>query len=269
MSMMKLRFAAVIGAAVFSFYSVAALAQHATGVRAEITGAGYLPPPLAINAGDVLATFDNVLMVNLSVANSGNSTYTLSQLSQITLACGTSSTLIVNGVFLSQSSLFGGDITIKTSTRWLSWYNLTDVTNIDYGTHVALPKETTTIAISASHNVELALLFVPRAKLIGTCTLRIPALDDARLSEDTIVNADKWTAADRSVLGVIGARNFVPREAPAGAALLEDGMPVLSMDGRKWRAKKGGTGFGLVYFRQSNSMPFGGAGKFATEIAWE
>jgi hypothetical protein len=264
----KLIFA--VGALLLAFWTSIGFAEGANKATTEILGAGFLAPSLTANVRDVLGPSEDVLVVRLSITNNDTSAYSIDQLNSVVLVYG-DSRIPVKGVFLSPSFLFDQNIIIKTSAHWLAWYNLADTTNIDYGTHVCLPTEATTVTISPAHKLELVLLFATTARLPHDCILRIPGCGDVKLPESNIVSSDKWSEMCSSGLSGIGAQNFIPREALPGA-VLEDGLPALTMWGKKWRARKGPTnGAGLVYFRQigSQSMPFGGAAKFATEIAWE
>jgi len=245
----------------------------------QVVDAKRLDPHFKKALGDILGDDADaeVLLVTFALQNNGEHTYRLGLDDQMTIGAAGGSAqqrrrIRANGLLVQPFALPKG-ATLEAGGKWFAWYNVAAATEPDYGTHLFLPMGQFTLGLAPGGKCELAAVFrdLEPGKLLE---LEITALPPAKIDVVKVQDREKDAAAFRSAWPAGGARNFVPREIPGGGvdAIKVDGLPVLSMQGHRWRAKKGAAGPGLIYFRQRGespeSIPFGGAGKFATEVEW-
>jgi len=216
-----------------------------------------------------------VLLVTFALQNKGEHTYKLGLDDQVTIGAAGGSAqqrrrIRANGLLVQPFALPKG-ATLEAGGKWFAWYNIAAATAPANGTHLILPMGQFALSLPPGGKCELSAVFrdlEPGKPL----ELAVAALPPAKIEVVKAQDREKDTAAFLSAWSAGGPPlNFVPRDGDANTSSV-DGLPVLSMQGHRWRAKKGGAGPGLIYFRQRGespeSIPFGGAGKFATEVEW-
>jgi hypothetical protein len=256
---------------VLLFGQGSAMAQE--NMKLEIASAGHLPALLrdSLVALGVCQKGTDAIAVNLIVSNAKESPLVLGKATQITCTLVTDGQpspepVSISGLFVQPFAL-GEGTSLKIEGGWVSWHNLEDAENPDLGTLAYLPIKQMELTIPPKQKVELYIV-LPLTKSGKSFKLTFDSLSAVQVTQGQIISPDAWREHIQKRLGQAGgARNFIPRKAPP-EALTSEGLPVLTIAGKKWRAQKGSSGeAGLVYFRRlgDNSLPFGGAGKFGTE----
>ena len=248
-------------------------AQPAKGVVLKIISAGSLAAPLKTGfvAHHLLREGGNAIVVHAEISNTSGAKFVLDKDASLrftTTAAGAAppKTTAIPGIFI-QLFVERSNATVVTGTGWFSWFNLGDIENPDIGTHVYVPLDTARVTVLPKGKFDFWVILPFNGKETGF-SVSAGALHSVVLPSASVEREKTWSAALKKDVGQPGgARNFIPREAPAGVPT-EDGLPAMTIGGITWRAGKNGKGPGMVCFRQvgSNSWPFGGAGEFETDV---